>query len=66
ARACTGPAANRIGTPATGEVKAHANSFAPRAASRRRAYGAPIQGPIVHRRRSATHRRHPVPAPPAR
>jgi hypothetical protein len=53
---CTAPAATQTGGPASG--KTPPSSFAPQADSRRRAYGAPIQAPIMHRR-SASHRGHP-------
>jgi hypothetical protein len=55
-RQCTAPAATQTGGPASGKTRP--SSFAPHADSRRRAYGAPIQAPITHRR-SASHRGHP-------
>jgi len=60
---CTAPTVTQIGGPEG--AKPHANSFAPKGASRRRAYGAPIQAPILHRR-PASHRHHPAPAPHSR
>ncbi|HTD11324.1 MAG TPA: hypothetical protein VK676_04575 [Steroidobacteraceae bacterium] len=61
--ACAPPSATQPGAPAQ---KAPASSFAPHAASRHHAYGAPIQAPILKRH---PHRRHvgrdPKHSPPA-
>jgi hypothetical protein len=62
--ACAPPATTHPDKPG---LKAPASSFAPHAASRHHAYGAPIQGPIL--RRHKAHGRHvgrePKHAPPA-
>lgn len=62
--ACAPPVATR---PNAAGLKAPASSFAPHAASRRHAYGAPIQTPILrrhaHRHGTAVRTRHSPSAP---
>jgi hypothetical protein len=61
---CAPPSATQPGAPAQ---KPPASSFAPHAASRHHAYGAPLQAPILkrhaHRRHVSREPKHSRPAP---